>query len=230
VGTVVSPHLLAVGAAWDDGPGAGAWIEDRLGPFGPSVGHAVPLGYEAYAVVRIPPDDEHTNDGSVPTIEATLDVLDPFTGDQPVHFGMWDGWSIWYDTGTDPRAGLAVGVYWSEEDDPPTHAELDRARAEGRELFAAERVECPDADPLVLPHRRYYLWTGPLRAATAFRHEPHSPPSLFWPDDRSWFVGIPIYTNEIAVAGTAAMIDGLLAAPPLNAHRATPDDVLDIDD
>jgi len=53
---VVSPHLVAVDAAWDDGPDAGRWIADRLGPFGPSVGHAVPLGYPAYAVVPIPPD------------------------------------------------------------------------------------------------------------------------------------------------------------------------------
>ena len=42
--TVVCPHLVAVDAAWDDGPDAGRWIADRLGPFGPSVGHAVPLG------------------------------------------------------------------------------------------------------------------------------------------------------------------------------------------
>jgi hypothetical protein len=48
-----------------------------------------------------------------------------------------------------------------------------------------------------------------------------------WPDDRSWFVGLPIYTNEIAVAGTAAMADALLVAPRLDARRATSDDVFD---
>jgi hypothetical protein len=147
-----------------------------------------------------------------------------------VHFGIWCGWSFWYDTGTDPRTGLSIGVCWSEEDDPPSREELERARAEGRELFAAERVECPDADPLDLTYRHYYLWTGPLRSATAFRHRQHNPPSLVWPDDRSWFVGMPIYTNEIAVAGTAAAIDALVAAPRLDGRRATPEDVLDIDD
>lgn len=227
--TVISPHLLAAGAAWDDEPDAGGWIADRLGPFGPSVGHAVPLGYDAYALVPIPiEDDPESNHGSVPTIETMVDVLDGFTGEQPVHFGIWDGWSFWYDTGADPRAGLAIGVYWSEDDDPPTKDEIERMRAEGRELFAAEHVESPDAERLDLPSRRYFLWTGPLRSATAFRHEPHNPPSLIWPEDRSWFAGIPIYTNEIAVAGTTAVVDALLSAPRLNARPATPDEVLDV--
>ncbi len=64
----------------------------------------------------------------------------------------------------------------------------------------------------------------------AFPHEPHNPPSLIWPEDRSWFVGAPIYTNEIGVAGTTVVVDAVVAHPRLNARRATPDDVLDIDD
>jgi hypothetical protein len=167
--SVVSPHLLAVDDTWDDGPLAGSWIADRLGPFGPTGGNAVPLGYEAYAIVPIPPEDPPwANRGSVPTLQALVAVLGPLTGGQPVHFGMWDGWGWWYPTGSDPRAGMAVGVYWSEEGDPPSREELERARAEGRERFAANEVECPDAEPLALPYRDYYLWTGPLRSATAF--------------------------------------------------------------
>ena len=41
---------------------------------------------------------------------------------------------------------------------------------------------------------------------------------------------MPIYTNEIAVAGTTVMVDAVIADPRLSAHRATPDDVLDTDD
>jgi hypothetical protein len=228
--TVVAPHLLAVGAAWDDGPGAGAWIADRLGPFGASVGHAVPLGYEAYAVVPI--SSLHADRGSLPVIEALLEALGSLTSHQPVHFGMWEGWGWWYDTGGDPRtaAGMYVGIAWPEDDVRPAQEEIDRALAEAREELTAQRVESPDVEPLDLPHRRYYLWTGALRSAMAFRHEPHNPPSLIWPEDRSWFVGAPIYTNEIAVAGTTAVVDAVVDDPRLNARRATPDDVLDIDD
>lgn len=232
--TVVSPHLLAVNAVWDDGPDAGAWIADRLGPFGASVGHAVPLGYSAYAVVPIPADaDSNADRGCFPAIDALLDVLGPFSGGQPVHFGMWDGWGWWYDTGADPRTapGMDVVTAWPEGDHrPAAQEEIDRALADARERLAAERVEYPDVEPLDLPHRRYYLWAGPLRSATAFRHQPHAPPSLIWPDDRSWFVGVPIYANEIAVAGTTVVVDAIIADPRLSAHPATPDDVLDIDD
>jgi hypothetical protein len=124
----------------------------------------------------------------------------------------------------------AVGVSWPEGDERPAQDEIDRALADAREELAAERVECPDVEPLDLPHRRYYLWTGRLRSATAFRHQPHDPPSLIWPEDRSWFVGVPIYTNEIAVAGTTIVVDAIIADPQLSARRATPDDVLDTDD
>jgi hypothetical protein len=230
---IVSMHLVAVDAVWDDGPDAGRWIADRLAPFGPSVGHAVPLGYAAYAVVPIPADDEPEGDrGPLSVIEALLDVLGPFTGDQPVHSGIWEGWGWWYDTGADPRkaAGMQVLIAFPEGEDRPAQDEIDRVVAEAREEMAAQRVECPDVEPLDLPNRRYYLWTGPLRSALAFRHEPHNPPSLIWPEDRSWFVGAPIYTDEIAVAGTAAVLDAVVADPRLNARPATPDDVLAGDD
>ena len=230
---VVSPQLVAVDAAWDDGPDAGRWIADRLAPFGPSVGHAVPLGYPAYAVVRIPADDDPEGDrGHLSVVEALLDVLGPFTGDQPVHSGMWEGWGWWYETGADPRTapGMGVSIGWPEGDARPAQHVIDRALADAREHLTAERVERPDVELLDLPARRYYLWTGPLRSATAFRHQPQDPPSLIWPEDRSWFIGVPIYANEIAVAGTRVLVNAILTDQRLNARPATPNDVLDIDD
>jgi hypothetical protein len=231
--SVVSLHLVAVHAAWDDGPDAGRWIVDRLAPFGPTVGHAVPLGYRAYAVVPIPSDDDPKgNRAAVSVIDAMLDVLGPFTGDQPVHSGMWEGWAWWYDTGADPRTapGMEVFIAWPEGDTRPAQDVIDRALADDREHLAAVRVERPDAALLDLPARRYYLWTGPLRSATAFRHQPQNPPSLIWPEDRSWFIGVPIYANEIAVAGTRVLVDAILADQRLDARLVTPNDVLDIDD
>jgi len=41
---------------------------------------------------------------------------------------------------------------------------------------------------------------------------------------------VPIYTKEIAVAGTTAVIDAVVADPRLGATRATPDDLLEGDD
>jgi hypothetical protein len=212
--TVFSPHLVAVDAAWDDGPDAGRWIADRLGPFGPSVGHAEPLDYPAYAAVPMPPGEEYRpGGGGLSAVQCLLAVLGPFTGNQPVHFGMWEGWGWWYDTGADPRTapGMGVRIAWPEGDDRPAPEQIDRALADAREELAAVRVERPDVEPLDLPYRRYYLWAGPLRSATAFGHEPPGLPSLIWPEDRSWFVGAPIYTNEIAVAGTTMVVDAVVA-------------------
>ncbi len=229
--SVVSQHLLAVGARWDEGPEAGAWIADRLGPPGPSVGHAVPLGYSAYAIVPIQ-WDENDEDARAPVIalDALFDVLESFTGEQSVHAGVWPGFGWMYETGGDPRANAGVGVWWSPDEPRPPQAEIDRLRAEGVEAIAAERVEIPDAQPLLLPWREYFLWTGPLRSALAFRHHAWSPPSLIWPHDRSWFIGAPIYTNEIALAGPIDIIDAVLGDARLLARTTTPAEDLDIDD
>lgn len=108
---VVSPHLSAAGAVWDDGSEVGRWIAGRLGPFGPRVDHAVPVGYPSYAVVSISWDGHPEGDrGPLMAVAALIDVLSPLTGDQRVHCGMWDGWGWWYDTGTDPRENSGAGL------------------------------------------------------------------------------------------------------------------------
>lgn len=220
-----SPYLVAAGATWDDDADAGAWIAARLGPVGTSVGHAVPHGYDAYAVV---PSLPRADDGAADTYELLVDALAAVTGDQPVHCGLWEGWGFLYDPGTDPRYAPGMGAFVAWDDEAPDPAEQRRARDEALAAMALLRVERPAAPPLHLPHRAYHLWTGPLRAALALRHE--AVPSLVWPEDRTWFLGAPIYTRELAVGGPAHVVDALLADPRLAARRATPDDLLDIDD
>jgi hypothetical protein len=65
---------------------------------------------------------------------------------------------------------------------------------------------------------------------TALRDKWEDPPSSVWPQDRSWLLGAPIWTNEIALAGTKPLIEAVVGDPRLNARDATPDDALDIDD
>jgi len=225
---------VRAGASWDEGPAAGAWIGARLGEFGASVGHAVPHGYDAYAVVPLRPHTEHADhlEDAHATLARVLDALAPSTGDQPVHCGLWEGWGFLYDHGTDPRyaPGMGALVGWDADEPRPGADELERARASAREAMASRRVERPAAEPLHLPHRAYYLWTGPLRAALAMRALHSDPPSLVWPDDRTWFVGAPIYTREIAVGAATHVVDALVANPALAARRVAPHDTLDIAD
>lgn len=229
----MSDRLASAGAAWDTDPSAGDWIEPLLAEFGPTIGGNVPSGYAAHAVVAIP--DSETDTEAPPDrlawLDALLDVLEPFTGEQPVHCGLWEGWAELYDHGADPRTapGMTVLVGWPEGEQP-SEAEQAEARLQAQESLVGLRVERPAASPLELPDRRYHLWTGALRSATAFRGLIDEPPSLVWPDDRSWFVAAPIYTREAAVAGPAELIDAVLASAVLDARRADRPTVLDIDD
>jgi hypothetical protein len=233
VAVIVSPHLVAVDARWEDGPAVGGWIAERLGPFGPNVSHAVPLGFPAYAIVPIPWNEDADEDPAAMTVlDALLDVLEPFSRAQTVHCGIWPGFGWMLDRGQDPRvvARTRLSSFGPQEGPWPTPDELDRRRAEAQERLAALIVEQPDAALLELPHREYYVWGGPLRSALAFRQHASSPPSLIWPEDRSWFVGAPIYTNEFALGGSRDVVDAILGASTLAARSATPDDQLDGDD
>ncbi|GAB2520229.1 hypothetical protein GCM10027064_17210 [Microbacterium petrolearium] len=214
-------HLTAAGASWDPDPTAGEWIGALLDGFGPTLGHAVPAGYEAHAVIPIPWGDEILERQDYRVLEALLEVLAPFTGEQVVHTAFWEGWGWMYDRDEDPRTALGMGVLIVGAHD-------EEAVRAAREEMARRRIARPDAPPLVLPERNYFLWSGPLSSAAALRHTGDIP-SLIWPDDRSWFIGAPIYTSEIAVGADEQVIRAVLEAPSLGAlgaRRAERGDVL----
>lgn len=80
----------------------------------------------------------------------------------------------------------------------------------------------PPVDPLVhLPGRDYFLFSGPLSAAT--RSVLRSPGSLFqtaslwWPEDQSWCVATEIDYMSTYVGGTNACIAEILTAPSIEA-------------
>lgn len=208
---------------WDDDASAGAWIAERLGDFGPTVDGTVPRGFEAYACVPHPDwDDDVTIAAQTDAIAAVLDV---FTGVQPVHLALWTGHAFLYDHGTDPRTSSGVSPFfsWSEDEPRPTAEEIERAVAEAWEHLAPTLVERPAAPMLLLPHREYHLWTGTLADAGAFRHQ-EQPPNLWWPQDRSWFVGSEIDAAATYVGGSVALVEALCGEPTLRATRVAPSD------
>lgn len=205
-------YLRAAGAAWDSGPAAGEWIAPLLDEFGATLGHAVPAGYDAYAVVPIPSGDETPESEGCRALEALTEVLAAFTGEQVVHTALWEGWGWLYDRDEDPRTAPGLGVLVVG-----SHDETEVIQAQG--MMALGRVARPDAAPLPLPARNYFLWSGPLSSASALRHTGDIP-SLVWPEDRSWFIGAPIYTSEIAVGAEERIIRAVLDAPLLRARGA----------
>lgn len=226
-----SHALRLADASWDDDAEAGAWLRDELTELNALVSGIVPDGYEAYAVVPLSPRVADDTEAYAPDawLDALLDVLAPATGDQPVHCGTWEGWAPFYDAGEDPGTAPGMAVAFAG-DENATPEEVEQATAEGRAHLARVRPLRPDAEPLELPHRRYHLWTGPLRSVGALNELLTDPPSLVWPEDRSWFLGTPIYTLEAALGGPAWLVEAVLADPRLGARRADRSTRLDIED
>jgi len=228
----MADDLARAGARWDDDPSAGEWIGPLLGEFGPTLGHAVPQVYAAYAVVPFLRDaegDVDPDDASA-RIDTLLGALGPWTGDQPVHGTLWEGWPALYDRGRGVRSsGILVGLAWGPDGPQPTAEELAEARREAEEDLVARLVARPSAERLRLPHRDYHVWTGTPRSVTALQDAVELP-SHVWPEDRSWFLGMPIYTAEVALGGPADLVDAVLAQKRLDARPAAPSTVLDGDD
>ncbi|PQM74880.1 hypothetical protein C5Y44_04125 [Corynebacterium sp. J010B-136] len=214
-------YLSAAGADWDSGPEAGEWIGPLLDGFSDLLGHAVPAGYEQYAIIPIPRSKEDPEQQDIFALKALIEELRKFTGEQTVHTALWEGWGWLYAHGLDPRTApgaagyVAGGAAAGDSQGVP-------------DWFAVTRVERPNVRPLQLPNRNYYLWSGPLDSALALGHHDNFP-SLIWPDDRSWFVGIPIYSAEMALGADARIIEAILSSPSmrkLGARRAGRDEAL----
>ena len=241
----MADDLARAGARWDDDPSAGEWNLPLLGEFGAAIVAIVPPVFEAHAVVPLPLDDDEPEErdvdqeGASERLAAVLEVLGPWTGEQAVHVGLWEGWGFLYDHGKDPATAPGMGVFLAVEGRPrwwqrgrrarEVRGEMRRALAEARASLADQRVERPAAAPLDYPHRARFLWTGPLESALALRRHDVLP-SVVWPEDRSWFLGIPEYTRELALGGPAELVAAVIADPRLCARPAAPGTVLDIDD
>ncbi|MFF2623804.1 hypothetical protein [Oerskovia jenensis] len=229
------------GVAWDADASAGAWIRPRLGDPG-TVAGCVPSGFAAYArIPDVPAWAEEEGIGSLylgrsertgpEQMDLLLDALAPFTGDQECHFALWTGYGWLYDHGTRPEDSTSFAVLTyaiddvGEGDAPGSSFALAQAQAEARvrALRAAHQAERPAAPMLALPHRDYHLWHGPLVAATAFATMSQSP-TLWWPDDRSWFVCTELDTVATDLGGSEDLVAALLTVPGLRASRVSPDD------
>jgi len=83
-------------------------------------------------------------------------------------------------------------------------------------IASAARADCPN--------RGYMLFAGPLDGFFAFCGMPWEPPSVWWPQDRAWFVATDIDLDSTYIGGTSECIDAILADPGLEAFPANLDD------
>jgi hypothetical protein len=212
---------------------AAAWIRPRLtGRFGAVTLH-VPSGYAAYARICHPTyGDEHAT---------TWSEVAGVTGRRAHPLMQWHALvgssdplnaagSIWpaaepprgnlvpevlgplcdvlaRHTNTASRCYFCVWDGWGRIHEKFSPADLSRSKVR-------------------LPHRDYWLSTGPLhralRIASADGRRRQSP-NLFWPEDRAWCVATEIDFDSTLVGGDTQLIADILKDPKLESWSLDPD-------
>lgn len=76
-----------------------------------------------------------------------------------------------------------------------------------------------------LPNRDHFLFTGPLALTQrTFRFDVREQsPSMWWPEDRTWFVSTDVDAYSTYVGGSAACIDAVLGCPALETMAVDPE-------
>jgi hypothetical protein len=223
VGTAGSRILVVAGFRYERDIAPAAWIKDRLHPFATDVGAVVPEGFESYGRVLHPA----YRDGEPVTwrriAEANGRTIHP-----RVQFGGIAG--SWRSSGNPDL--------WTRPPRPGT-LPLETATALvgllRRNTATPERcwfavwvgwgsLEGADTLPrLVTDQREYYLASGPLESVLRGVYaEPtrYQSPSMWWPDDRAWFVSTEVDLAYTYIGGTRACISGVLAHPAVEATYA----------
>ncbi|RKN45011.1 hypothetical protein [Streptomyces hoynatensis] len=193
---------------------------DRLVGFGPS-------GFPAYARLRFLPDPafpgQSENDVEAVGDETEEERLRALFGLLAAHTGtpedccfcLWDGYGDIY--GGDAVSVLVVGEDGGERPVPRV------APAFPPEVLGGPKV--------VIPHRSYFLFRGPLSAACdwgAAEMWPGQPrldmpgPAFAWPADHAWCVAHDVDPHWAGIGADAGTIDRLLADPRLDVVPADP--------
>lgn len=80
---------------------------------------------------------------------------------------------------------------------------------------------------VVLPHRRYALFQGPLVGIDAFANQLGSgksiaPPAFVWPADRRWCFTSDVDPHWAGIGASTTAIDALVSDPSLDVVQASP--------
>lgn len=225
------------GLGWSDSVEPASWVGPRLSPFGKGlVTTVVPAGFPAYARILHPvtrgPMGEHTVRWArvAEWSGLRLDRLAHFpdvalpehtpAGDPP-----WDS------------QGPATGTLSAGD-----AATLVEVLAEYTQVVDGVRrcwfclwvgfgwtsdpipADVRDGVQVRLPHRDYFLFSGPVEDALAFVPGQRQTPNLWWAHDRSWCVASEIDLPWTYLGGSEELIAQVVDHPDLEALPAQPDD------
>lgn len=205
-----------------------AWVIERIKGFAVNVGSVVPTGFAAYARVLHPAYREgdeadwhrHPSVTWAEVARANGRVLHP-----EAQFGSLVGWVV-------PQGHEQPDIWDDEPDEGTLPEDVAYVLAEvlGRHTTTCDRcwfavwdgwgdLEFPSANvpTFHLPHRDYFLFAGPVSAATqSFGDQRwYRSANLWWPDDRAWCVATEVDFDTTYVGGSEACIAALLATENL---------------
>jgi hypothetical protein len=200
------------------------WIADsdlpwqRLVTFGPA-------GFDAYARLRLLPDpvrrgqsenDVEAEDWRIHQLPSLFEVLgDHTTTPDSCYFCVWEGFG-----NTEPPI-----------DDDAAYVVAGSAGTEAQPGLAPERGTSLSVPKVVVPHRAYWLFHGPLGDAGRWETAHAWPgryrvgdaePAFVWPADHAWCVARDVDPHWAGIGGGALLIDRLIADPRLDVVPADP--------
>jgi len=240
--------------AWTSDAEQGRWIRDRLHPFGQNVGSVVPGGYEAYARLFHPVDDQSGNttrwsdvarrNGRIAHPEMQFHLVSTPAGTTPSDPNHPSGRVRW---GSLPRDELAALVRVLERH---TETPLDcwfavwegfgqvhggsafgqLTTSGGAAVAGLAPIDVLRGPRLRLPQREHVMLRGPLAEVTDL-HDAlmGQSPNLWWPRDRAWCIATEIDLAWTYIGGGQRLIEELLIDRVLEALPAKITDRVTID-
>lgn len=211
---------------------AARWVVERTAGFAENVGSLVPHGFEAYARVLHPASSGFPDDADVSWADIAA------TTGRIVHPQVqWPHLAFIEEiTDINELQDPPPGAPWQA---PPEEGSLDRDTADVLAGLLGEHTSDPErcwfaawdgwgassediqeAPAFRMPGRRYFLLQGSVDAITQTVCAPASgyqSASLWWPDDRAWFVATEVDLESTYLGGTEACIDAIVRHSNLEA-------------
>jgi hypothetical protein len=192
-----------------------------------------PAGFDAYARLRLLPDpvrtgqsenDVEAEDWRADQLPRLFELLTARTSTpEDCYFCVWDGFGC-------AGSGADDGAVYVTADDEQHEIERTDARPGLAPASGAVRSD-PPAPKVVVPHRAYWLFRGPLAETGTWDSAEAWPghcqldavqPAFVWPADHAWCVALDVDPHWAGIGGGTPLVDQLVADPLLDVVPADP--------